>query len=133
MKKRMLDTNICIYIIKNRPEHVRKKFEVFGIGDLCLSTVTVSELMYGVYKSQHREKNMKALEMFLQPFDILEYDYAASVHYGEIRANLESQGRVIGGLDMQIAAHARSLDMILVTNNLKEFERVEALALENWV
>ena len=133
MNKIMLDTNICIYIIKNRPQNVKKRFETFDVGMLCISSITVSELMYGVYKSQYVAKNLKALESFLMPFEILPYDYEAATAYGKIRADLERQGRIIGGMDMLIAAHALSLDMTIVTNNTKEFERVEGLRLENWV
>lgn len=89
--------------------------------------------MYGAYKSQYVEKNLKAIEGFLMPFDIVDYDYMASVEYGKIRASLERKGKVIGNMDMQIAGHALALDMVLVTNNIREFERVEELVLENWV
>jgi tRNA(fMet)-specific endonuclease VapC len=129
----MLDTNICIYIIKNRPTNVRAKFQEFHIGELCISSITVSELMYGAYKSQFVEKNLKATEAFLMPFEIVDYDYIASVEYGKIRAYLEKQGRVIGNMDLQIAGHAMALGVTLVTNNTKEFERVTALHLDNWV
>lgn len=133
MKKIMLDTNICIYIMKNRPEHVRNKLKEFDVGDVCLSSIVVSELYYGAYKSEHTEKNLLALEYFLKPFDIIEYDLNASIEYGSIRASLEKSGKVIGGLDMMIAAHARSLDMTLVTNNVKEFDRIENLVIDNWI
>ena len=129
----MLDTNICIYIIKNRPSSVKERFHAFHIGELCISTITVSELMYGVYKSEFIEKNLKAIESFLMPFDIVDYDYQASMEYGKIRASLEKQGKIIGNMDMQIAGHALALDLQLVTNNTKEFERVEGLRLDNWV
>ena len=129
----MLDTNICIYIIKNKPQSVKEKLKAYSIGDLTISSITVSELYYGVYKSQYVEKNLLALESFLKPFDIVEYDIEASIEYGKIRASLEKRGEVIGGLDMLIASHAKSLNMILVTNNLKEFQRVEGLKLDNWV
>lgn len=129
----MLDTNICIYIIKNKPKNIREKLKEFDIGDLVLSSITVSELYYGVYKSEHMEKNLLALEHFLKPFDILEYGMKASVAYGKIRADLEKRGQIIGGLDMMIAAHALSCNMILVTNNTKEFQRVKELRLDNWV
>lgn len=129
----MLDTNICIYIIKNRPKLVMQKFQEYDVGDISLSTITVSELYYGAYKSSYVEKNLLALEHFLQPFNIVEYDLKASIEYGLIRATLEKQGNIIGGLDMQIAAHAKSLDMTLVTNNTKEFQRVENLIIDNWV
>ena len=130
--RKMLDTNICIYIIKNRPPSVRERFETFEIGELCLSSITVSELIYGAYKSRNPEKNLQALEMFLMPFEIMEYGYDAAQQYGRLRASLEKRGKVIGGLDMQIAAHALSLDMAIVTNNEKEFVRVDGLRVENW-
>jgi len=129
----MLDTNICIYIIKNRPKSVKERFREFEIGELCISTITVSELMYGAFKSEHTEKNLKAIESFLMPFEIVDYDFTASVEYGKIRAYLEKKGKVIGNMDMQIAGHALALDLVLVTNNTKEFERVEGLRLDNWV
>ena len=97
------------------------------------STITVSELMYGAFKSEQTAKNLKAIESFLMPFDIVDYDFTASVEYGKIRANLEKKGQIIGNMDMQIAGHALALDVILVTNNTKEFERVEGLELDNWV
>jgi len=129
----MLDTNICIYIIKNKPKSVKERFREFEIGELCISTITVSELMYGAYKSEHTEKNLKAIESFLLPFEIVDYDFKASMEYGKIRAYLEKKGKVIGNMDMQIAGHAFALDLVLVTNNTKEFERVEGLVLDNWV
>lgn len=129
----MLDTNICIYIIKNKPQEVRAKFQEFNIGQIALSSITVSELYYGVYKSSYIDKNLLALEHFLKPFDIIDYDIEASIEYGKVRATLEKKGTVIGGLDMMIAAHALALDMTLVTNNTKEFCRVENLLLDNWV
>ena len=132
MKHMMLDTNICIYIIKNKPQSVKERFSECEIGQLCISSITVSELMYGAFKSEHTEKNLKALERFLMPFEIVDYDFAASVEYGKIRASLEKKGQVIGNMDMQIAGHALALDVVLVTNNIKEFERVEGLAVENW-
>lgn len=133
MSQIMLDTNICIYIIKNKPQSVREKFKCYNIGDLVLSSITVSELYYGAYKSQYVKKNLLALEHFLKPFDIVEYDLKASIEYGKIRASLEKSGQIIGGLDMLIAAHAKSLKMTLVTNNKKEFERIDGLVLDNWV
>ena len=133
MSRMMLDTNICIYIIKNKPLSVKERLKEFEIGELCISIITVSELMYGVYKSEQTKRNLQALEGFLIPFEIVDYDYAASAEYGKIRVNLEKQGQVIGGMDMQIAGHALALDAILVTNNIKEFERVEGLRLDNWI
>jgi len=129
----MLDTNICIYIIKNKPRSVKERFREFEIGELCISTISVSELMYGAYKSEQTQKNLKAIESFLMPFEIVNYDYIASVEYGKIRANLEKKGQVIGNMDMQIAGHALASDLVLVTNNIREFQRVEGLGLDNWV
>ena len=129
----MLDTNICIYIIKNKPQTVREKFQSFEIGELCISSITVSELMYGAYKSQYVEKNLKALENFLIPFEIVDYDYISAMYYGKIRATLEKKGQVIGNMDMQIAGHALALDITVVTNNTKEFKRVDGLEIEDWV
>ncbi|CAA6824430.1 MAG: Unknown protein [uncultured Sulfurovum sp.] len=129
----MLDTNICIYIIKNKPESVKERFREFEIGGLCISSITVSELMYGAYKSEQTEKNLQALESFLMPFEIVDYDYIASIEYGKIRASLEKKAQVIGNMDMQIAGHALALDMTLVTNNTKEFIRVDGLSLDSWV
>ena len=133
MRKMMLDTNICIYIIKNRPKSVKEKFREFEIGELCISSITVSELMYGAYKSEYTEKNLQAINEFLMPFELVDYDYMASVAYGKVRADLEKRGQVIGGMDMQIAGHALSLNLTLVTNNTREFKRVKDLKLENWV
>lgn len=129
----MLDTNMCIFIINKKPQQVKEKFLAFDIGDLAISSVTVSELYFGAYKSQFVEKNLLALEHFLRPFDLVEYDTKAAISYGKIRANLEKAGTPIGGMDMMIAAHALSLDMTLVTNNTKEFKRVDRLVLEDWV
>lgn len=129
----MLDTNICIYIIKNKPQSVLDELKKCNVGDIILSSITVSELIYGAYKSQFVEKNLKAIEHFLIPFDVAEYDYKAALEYGKLRASLEKKGQPIGSLDMLIAAHALSLDITLVTNNTKEFERVEGLEVENWV
>lgn len=129
----MLDTNICIYIIKNRPPQVKERLKEYDISEVCISSITVSKLMYGAYKSQFVEKNLKAIEHFLLPLDILDYNYAASISYGKICADLEKRGKVIGNMDMQIAGHASSLDMVLVSNNTKEFERVNGLKLDNWI
>ena len=133
MKRYMLDTNICIYIIKNKPQSVRKKFESIDASQLFLSSITVSELLYGAYKSQYVEKNLQALEVFFLKFEILDYDYRAADAYAKIRAYLEKRGTVIGSMDMQIAGHALANDMVIVTNNTKEFDRVDGLRLENWV
>lgn len=128
----MLDTNICIYIIKNKPIAVSKKFKKYKMGELCISSICASELYYGACKSQHQKKNISALQRFLSPLDIMQYDLDASIEYGKIRANLEKQGNIIGGLDLLIAAHAKSLKAILITNNTKEFDRVTGLKVKNW-
>jgi len=128
----MLDTNICIYLIKNNPPHVRTHFERLNPGDILLSSIVLAELMYGISKSQQKKRNLAALEMFLMPLDIVSFDAQATEQYGDIRANLEQSGQVIGGNDLLIAAHALSLDVTLVSNNIKEFSRVVGLRLENW-
>jgi tRNA(fMet)-specific endonuclease VapC len=130
--KYMLDTNMCIYIIKKQPENVLKKFIKLKLGDICISSVTFAELMYGTQKSQHQKKNKSALDEFTAPLDIMSFDEEAVTHYGQIRAQLEKIGKTIGALDMMIAAHAIALNIILVTNNIKEFSRVTNLRLENW-
>jgi tRNA(fMet)-specific endonuclease VapC len=129
----MLDTNICIYLIKNKPTEVKKKFDMFEVGEICISSISVSELYYGVHKSQMVERNLQALALFLAPLNIVDYDEKAAIVYGKIRSDLEVNGKVIGSLDMLIAAHAESIGVTLVTNNTKEFERVDGLKLENWV
>lgn len=131
--KYMLDTNICIYIIRQRPEHVLRRFKHLRPGDVCISSVTMAELRYGVEKSQHQKKNRSALDEFVSSLEIMPFDAEASSHYGRIRASLEKKGTPIGPLDMMIAAHAQSLSSILVTNNRKEFERILHLKIEDWV
>ncbi|WP_457562603.1 type II toxin-antitoxin system tRNA(fMet)-specific endonuclease VapC [Caminibacter pacificus] len=130
--KYMLDTNICIYIIKNKPVKVLKKFEKIDPKDVCIYSITASELWYGVYKSSSFEKNAIALEEFLSPLTILEYEENASKAYGKIRSKLEKKGKVIGSMDLLIAAHALSQNIILISNNVKEFKRIPGLNLENW-
>lgn len=129
----LIDTNICIYIMNYHPPQVIQKFREIGIGHVCISSITVSELQYGVYKSKQIKKNVKRLDEFLSPFDIIPYDESASIYYGKIRSHLEKKGNVIGPLDMLIAAHALSEKLTLITNNEKEFKRVKSLKVENWV
>lgn len=129
----MLDTNICIYLIKNKPQEVKKKFNAYEVGEICISSIAVSELYYGVQKSQMIEKNQRALALFLAPLNIIAYDETAAIEYGKIRANLQVKGNVVGSLELLIAAHAKSLGVKLVTNNTKEFDRIPDLDLENWV
>ncbi len=129
----MLDTNICIYVIKHKPESVFRKLKKIKPEDVCISSITYAELAYGVEKSAQPERNRLALSMMLSSIEIVAFDDAAADEYGEIRAGLEKEGTPIGSLDMLIAAHARSLGCTLVTNNTKEFCRVEGLEVVNWV
>lgn len=130
--KLLLDTNICIYIIKQQPAAVLERFLEYHIGDIGISSITLSELRYGVAKSTHREKNAKALDEFIIPLEVVSYDEAAAHVYGDIRATLEKSGTPIGSMDMLIAAHAVSLGIPLVTNNAREFQRVPSLNIVDW-
>ena len=130
--KLMLDTNICIYIIKQQPVAVLKRFLEYQIGDIGISSITLSELRYGVAKSAHQEKNAKALAEFITPLEVVSFDEEAAHVYGEIRATLEKAGTPIGAMDMLIAAHAVSLGIPLVTNNTREFVRIPALNVIDW-
>lgn len=130
--KYMLDTNICIYAIKNKPEIVIKRFLEHMPEEICVSAITYAELMHGVEKSQAVEKNRLAMSLFLSPITVLEFDSYAAEEYGRIRAELEKKGTPIGPMDMLIAGHARSKGLVLVTNNVREFERVDGLMLEDW-
>lgn len=128
----LLDTNICIYIINERPSQVMARFRQERIGDIGVSSLTAAELDYGVEKSGSA-RNRQALEKFLAPLEITAFDEMAFRHYGRLRADLEKRGLPIGSMDMLIAAHALALNAILVTNNTREFERVSGLHLDNWV
>ncbi len=129
----MLDTNICIYIIKKKPTRVLDRFKKVEISEITISSITLSELLYGVSKSSKPEQNLMALTQFVAPLEILPYGDDAAKYYGDLRAHLEKQGNPIGSLDMLIAAHALSISGTLVTNNEKEFNRVPNLKIENWV
>lgn len=128
----MLDTNICIYVMKKKPENVLRRFREEMDGGICISSITLAELEYGMKHSSAPVKNEQALLRFLAPLSVLPFGAAAASEYGEIRAYLQSRGTPIGPLDMLIAAHARVEGMTLVTNNMREFERVPELDLENW-
>lgn len=128
----LLDTNICIYLIKKKPIAVLERFQSLSLGEVGISSITLAELQYGVEKSTNREKNLHALQQFLIPLEIADFDYDASIIYGQIRSKLEQAGQPIGSLDMLIAAHAKSLNISLVTNNEREFMRVSGLKVENW-
>ena len=130
--KYMLDTNIVIYMIKKQPESVLQKLQEYDPSDFCISSITLAEMEYGIAKSTSPEKNQAALSAFLSNIDILPFDDRAAVEYGDIRASLEKKGTPIGPNDMLIAAHARSLGLTIVTNNVREFRRVDGLMLDNW-
>ena len=137
MLRYMLDTNIVIYTMKNRPEQVRQRFNQHS-EQLCISSVTYGELVYGCERSAWPEKNLKNLESFVNRLEVLPFDSNAASHFGQLRAKLYSAGKPLRptGLtpyDMMIAGHARSCGLVLVSNNLKEFERVDGLRLENWL
>lgn len=130
--KLMLDTNICIYIIKQQPEAVLKRFLEHELGDIGISVVTLAELRFGVEKSAHRKKNTSALDEFIIPLEIAPFDEAAAGAYGQIRAHLAKAGTPIGPMDMLIAAHALATGATLVTNNLREFHRIPHLPVVDW-
>ena len=129
----MLDTNICIYAIKNKPEQVLEKLKENLSNGICISAITLAELQHGVEKSMNPEKNSMALLQFLSILDILPFDDLAAVEYGKICAYLQKRGTPIGTMDMLIAAHAKTENLIIVTNNVREFERVPDLKIENWL
>lgn len=128
----MLDTNICIFAIKKRPEKVLAHLQAHRPSEICISSITYAELCHGVEKSQAKDRNLLALTLFLSSISILPFDGSAAQEYGKVRAALEQQGTPIAPLDSLIAAHAKSLDMTLVTNNTREFRRVEGLKIEDW-
>lgn len=130
--KYMLDTNICIYVIKKMPPSVIQRFMEHDVRDICVSSITFAEMMHGVEKSQAKERNRIAYMLFMSAMTVLDFDAAAAQEYGKIRADLETNGTPIGPMDMLIAAHAKSLGLTLVTNNTREFIRVTGLELENW-
>lgn len=127
----MLDTNICIYVIKDRPAGLRQRFSEF-VDQLCISTITLAEPCYGAENSARRVQNLNTIEQFGSRLEILPFSPNAAAHYGQIRAALARVGRPAGGNDILIGAHARSESLILVTNNVREFERMPGLQVENW-
>lgn len=131
--KYMLDTNILIYLIKEHPESVQNRFRQHKLEDVCISSITLAELMYGVEKSSAKMKNKFALLSMLTAVQVLDFSSAAAEQYGILRADLEKRGQLIGPMDMLIGAHALAEGLILVTNNEKEFCRVKGLKMENWV
>jgi len=131
MLRYLLDTNICIDVIKRRPQELLDTFNRHG-AQMAISAITFSELLHGVEKSAAQVQNLATVEDFCSRLEILPYGSRASLHYGQIRAHLEGKGTPIGVNDLHIAAHARSEGLTLVSNNLREFQRVPGLLLENW-
>jgi tRNA(fMet)-specific endonuclease VapC len=130
--KWMLDTNICIDIIKERPRSVLDRFKDHAVGDIGVSVMTLAELEYGVSASRRPARNREALDQFVSPLEVAPFDRNATAAYGRLRAALEKKGQTIGSMDLLIAAHAVSLDVRLVTHNSREFGRVPGLKIEDW-
>jgi len=131
--KYILDTNICIYIAKQKPVEVLKHFEILDVGEVGMSMITHAELLYGAKRSQQPQKAIATLEQLISLIPVQSLHDGVAKHYADIRADLASKGMMIGNNDLWIAAHVRAVDKILVSNNLKEFERVQDLKLENWI
>ena len=131
--KYLLDTNICIALIRQRPAGLLQRLTALEPGEVGLSSISLAELIYGAAKSSQTEQNLAALEQFLLPLELVNFDESAATAYGQIRAGLEREGKIIVSMDILIAAHALSLNTILVTNNTKEFGRVSGLLLEDWI
>jgi len=132
MLKYMLDTNIVIYAIKNRPSKLKALFKQ-NSDQMCISAVTFGELVYGAEKSEQTERNLADIESMAARLEILPFDTSAATHFGQLRAELAKSGIQIGPYDQMIAGHARSVGLVLVTNNTKEFKRVPGLRIDNWV
>lgn len=130
--KFLLDTNICVFLIKEKSPILMQRFQEHQVGDIGISTITIAELQYGIAKSQFPQKNQQALAQFLIPLVIAEFDELAAHKYGEVRTALEAKGTPIGSLDMLIAAHALASNAAVVTNNTKEFNRVQDLEVVDW-
>lgn len=131
--KYLLDTDICIYLIKQKPVQVLKKFQSIAAGDICISAITVAELFYGVEKSRYKTQNRAAIEQFLLSLVVINFDMGDAVEFGKIRNYLASKGTPIGPYDLLIAAQAVSRSLRLVTNNAREFSRIPGLTIEKWV
>jgi len=132
MLEYMLDTNICIYVIKNRPAALQERFDQLAEA-LCISGITLAELLYGVEKSARRTENLQAVEQFTARLEVVPFSPRAAAHFGQIRAELAKLGTLCGAYDMLIGAHARSEGLMLVTNNVREFQRIPGLLAVNWV
>lgn len=131
--KYMLDTNICIGLIRQKPPKLIRRLTRCEPGEVGVSSLTIAELAYGANKSAHVEKNLSALEQFLFPVEVADFDQRASAVYGVARAYLEREGKIIGSMDLLIGAHALSLGVTLVTNNVNEFKRIPKLKVEDWM
>ncbi len=133
--KYLFDTNICIYLINKKFEYLIDRVEKYGIENIGISSITIAELEYGIAKSSspYKEENRVALLEFLLPFKFIDFNQNDAYEYGRIRQNLQSQGKIIGNMDILIGSQAASRELILVTNNEKEFKRIENLEIENWV
>jgi len=131
--KYLLDTNICIALIRLKPAALLQRLTSHEPGEVGISAITLAELVHGAEKSAHSEHNMSALQQFLLPLELADFDQQAALAYGKIRVKLEHDGQLIGSMDMLIAAHAIGLGAILVTNNVREFQRIDGLALEDWI
>jgi len=130
--KYMLDTNICIYLIKQKTEKVIRHFKAHSVGDIGISSITLAELRFGAEKSQQVEKNRQALDEFILPLEIADFDERAAESYGKVRTLLEKEGKPIGSMDMLIGAHALSLKVTLITNNTREFKQIKHLKVADW-
>ena len=132
MPQYMLDTNICIYVIKSYPPALRERFDRLA-EQLCISSITLAELHYGAEKSARRLENLQAIEQFSARLEVRAFPQKAAAHFGQIRAEVERLGKPVGPLDMLIGAHARAEGLIVVTNNAREFRRLPGVRVENWV
>jgi tRNA(fMet)-specific endonuclease VapC len=128
----LLDTNVCIYLIREKPRSILERFNELAVGDIGISVITLAELEYGVSKSSKPAKNKAALDQFVTPLEVGAFDRSATAVYGKLRATLEKKGQSIGSMDLLIAAHALSLNVRLVTHNVREFSRVPGLRVETW-
>ena len=133
MKLYILDTDTCSYIIRERPISVLERFRKLAMEQICISSVTYAELLYGVARSSSRRINRPIVDDFVRHLDVIDWDTGAAEQYGQIRADLEARGEPVGAMDMMIAAHAKSIKAVLVTNNQKHFARIKGLKVENWV
>ena len=133
MAKIMLDTNICIYILNNKPFYIKDRLQKYSVGDIAISSISVAELFFGVEKSKYKESNILALNGFLANLKIIDFSTKEAIQYAKLRTELERKKALIGAMDMLIAATALANNLILITNNTKEFKRVKNLEIQNWV